>query len=148
MNFHDPFADCIHNGDRYAVARLLVKLGVGIDGGGPVKHIIRKSLQSPALTGRQLANASAAERKCGAVFSFALICLLCPLYGQSVFAGIAIGRIKVYNKSEQQVKTVHIDDTQHAKERYAEAVEKAVEQLQMLYDKALKEVGEANAAIF
>ena len=68
--------------------------------------------------------------------------------GKSVFAGIAIGRIKVYNKSEQQVKRVHIDDTQHEKERYAEAVEKAVEQLQMLYDKALKEVGEANAAIF
>ena len=63
--------------------------------------------------------------------------------GKSVFAGIAIGRIKVYNKSEQQVKRVHIDDTQHEKERYAEAVEKAVEQLQMLYDKALKEVGEA-----
>ena len=68
--------------------------------------------------------------------------------GKSVFAGIAIGRIKVYNKSEQQVKRVHIDDTQHEKERYAEAVEKAVQQLQMLYDKALKEVGEANAAIF
>ena len=33
--------------------------------------------------------------------------------GKSVFAGIAIGRIKVYNKSEQQVKRVHIDDTQH-----------------------------------
>ena len=58
--------------------------------------------------------------------------------GKSVFAGIAIGRIKVYNKSEQQVKRVHIDDTQHEKERYAEAVEKAVEQLQMLMQLYLK----------
>lgn len=62
MNFHDPFADCVHDGDRHAVARLLVKLGVGIDGGSPVKHIIRKALQPPALTGCQLADASAAER--------------------------------------------------------------------------------------
>ena len=36
--------------------------------------------------------------------------------GKSVFGGIAIGRIKVYNKSEQQVKRVHIDDTEHEKD--------------------------------
>lgn len=68
--------------------------------------------------------------------------------GKSVFGGIAIGRIKVYNKSEQQVKRVHIDDTEHEKKRYYAAVDKAVMQLQELYDKAVKEVGEANAAIF
>lgn len=68
--------------------------------------------------------------------------------GKSVFGGIAIGRIKVYNKSEQQVKRVHIDDTEHEKKRYYAAVDKAAMQLQKLYDKAVKEVGEANAAIF
>ncbi len=68
--------------------------------------------------------------------------------GKSVFGGIAIGRIKVYNKSEQQVKRVHIDDTEHEKKRYYAAVDKAARQLQELYDKAVKEVGEANAAIF
>lgn len=68
--------------------------------------------------------------------------------GKSVFGGIAIGRIKVYNKSEQQVKRVHVDDTEHEKKRYYAAVDKAAMQLQELYDKAVKEVGEANAAIF
>lgn len=68
--------------------------------------------------------------------------------GKSVFGGIAIGRIKVYNKSEQQVKRVHIDDTEHEKKRYYAAVDKAAMQLQELYDKAVKEVGEVNAAIF
>lgn len=68
--------------------------------------------------------------------------------GKSVFGGIAIGRIKVYNKSEQQVKRVHIDDTEHEKKRYYAAMDKAAMQLQELYDKAVKEVGEANAAIF
>lgn len=68
--------------------------------------------------------------------------------GKSVFGGIAIGRIKVYNKAEQQVKRVHIDDTEHEKKRYYAAVDKAAMQLQELYDKAVKEVGEANAAIF
>lgn len=68
--------------------------------------------------------------------------------GRSVFGGIAIGRIKIYNKSEQQVKRIHIEDTKQEKQRYSNAVNKATEQLQALYDKALKEVGEANAAIF
>ena len=68
--------------------------------------------------------------------------------GKSVFGGIAIGRIKVYSKEQQQVKRMHIDDCESEKQRYINAVDKAVEQVGMLYDKALKEVGEANAAIF
>ena len=43
---------------------------------------------------------------------------------------------------------MHIDDTEHEKKRYYAAVDKAAMQLQELYDKAVKEVGEANAAIF
>ena len=68
--------------------------------------------------------------------------------GKSVFGGIAIGKISVYQKGEQQVKRVKITDADAEMERYADAKNAAVEQLQKLYDKALKEVGEANAAIF
>lgn len=68
--------------------------------------------------------------------------------GKSVFGGIAIGRISVYKKDEQQVKRVRITDADAEMKRYEEAKAEAVRQLQELYDKALKEVGEANAAIF
>ena len=68
--------------------------------------------------------------------------------GKSVFGGIAIGKISVYQKGEQQVKRVKITDADAEMERYADAKNAAVEQLQKLYDKALIEVGEANAAIF
>lgn len=68
--------------------------------------------------------------------------------GKSVFGGIAIGKISVYKKSEQQVKRVKITDAEAEIARYEEAKATATAQLQELYDKALKEVGEANAAIF
>lgn len=73
MNFHDPLANCIHDGDCHAVARLLVKLGIGIDGSRFIKHIIGKALQPPALTGRQLADSSAAKRNFSPVFGFVFI---------------------------------------------------------------------------
>ena len=68
--------------------------------------------------------------------------------GKSVFCGIAIGKISVYKKNEQQVKRVRTEDTKGELARYEAAKAAAVEQLQELYQKALKEVGEANAAIF
>ena len=68
--------------------------------------------------------------------------------GKSVFGGIAIGKISVYRKNEQQVKRVRTEDTKGELTRYEAAKAAAVEQLQELYQKALKEVGEANAAIF
>ena len=68
--------------------------------------------------------------------------------GKSVFGGIAIGKISVYKKDEQLVKRVKIEDADAEVERYTEARNTAAAQLQKLYDKALKEVGEANAAIF
>ena len=68
--------------------------------------------------------------------------------GKSVFGGIAIGKISVYKNNEQQVKRVRTEDTQGELARYEAAKAAAVEQLQELYQKALKEVGEANAAIF
>ena len=68
--------------------------------------------------------------------------------GKSVFSGIAIGKIRVYKKDEHQVKRVKISDVDREIARYDEAKEKAIQELQGLYNKALKEVGEANAAIF
>ena len=68
--------------------------------------------------------------------------------GKSVYKGIAIGRIKVYQKDKMQVKRVKIQEPEEEKKRFKEAVKKAQEQLQVLYEKALVEVGEANAAIF
>lgn len=68
--------------------------------------------------------------------------------GKSVFGGIAIGKISVYRKNEQQIKRVRTEDTKGELARYEAAKAAAIEQLQELYQKALKEVGEANAAIF
>ena len=68
--------------------------------------------------------------------------------GKSVSGGIAIGKISVYKKNEQQVKRVRTEDTKGELARYEAAKAAAIEQLQELYQKALKEVGEANAAIF
>ena len=68
--------------------------------------------------------------------------------GKSVFGGIAIGKISVYQKKEQQVKRVKIDDPEQEMARYEKAKAEGIKQLQGLYDKALREVGEANAAIF
>ena len=69
-------------------------------------------------------------------------------HGKSVFGGIAIGKIKVYQKGKQQIKRVRVEDTKRERKRYEEAKQEAVRQLKGLYDKAVKEVGEANAAIF
>lgn len=68
--------------------------------------------------------------------------------GKSVFGGIAIGKISVYQKKKQQVKRVKIDDPEQEMARYEKAKAEGIKQLQGLYDKALREVGEANAAIF
>ena len=68
--------------------------------------------------------------------------------GKSIFKGIAIGKILFYQKGEQPVKRVKIEDTAEQIKRYQDARAKAAEQLQGLYEKALKEVGEANAAVF
>ena len=68
--------------------------------------------------------------------------------GKSIFKGIAIGKILFYQKGEQPVKRVKIEDTAEQIKRYEDSRAKAAEQLQGLYEKALKEVGEANAAVF
>ena len=68
--------------------------------------------------------------------------------GKSVFGGIAIGHLCVYQKGEQRVTRQKIEDVEAEVKRFQVAREAAQAQLGELYDKAVKEVGEANAAIF
>lgn len=68
--------------------------------------------------------------------------------GKGVFGAVAIGRISVFRKADVQVKRVRVEDTGAEKARFAAAKEASAEQLRVLYDKALREVGETNAQIF
>ena len=68
--------------------------------------------------------------------------------GKKVFSGIAIAKVLFYSKQQNQVVRRHIEDTQAEITRYQDAKSTAIEQLQGLYEKALKEVGEMNAQIF
>ena len=68
--------------------------------------------------------------------------------GKSVFSGIAIGPLCLYQKADSMVKRYKIEDADAEVKRFEDAQATAKDQLQSLYDKALKEVGEANAAIF
>lgn len=70
------------------------------------------------------------------------------LEGKSVYGGIAIGRISIFDKGDRQVKRISIEDTAAEIRRFDEAKEKAKKQLKALYEKALHEVGEVNAMIF
>lgn len=68
--------------------------------------------------------------------------------GKGVYGAIAIGKISVFKKRDADVKRVHVEDTKNEKRRFEEAKTASVKQLGEIYQKALKEVGEANAAIF
>ena len=68
--------------------------------------------------------------------------------GKSVFAGIAIGKLAIYQKKEKSVRREKVDDTEAEVARFQNAKEVAKEQLGELYEKALKEVGETNAMVF
>ncbi len=70
------------------------------------------------------------------------------LTGKSVFGGIAIGNLSLYRKNDNAVKRVKVEDPEVEINRFEEAKETAKAQLGQLYDKAMKEVGEANAAVF
>lgn len=70
------------------------------------------------------------------------------LKGKAVYKGIALGKISVLRKTENVVKRVKIEDADAELQRVETARAQAIEQLGKLYDKAVKEVGEASAAIF
>ena len=68
--------------------------------------------------------------------------------GKSVYKGTAIGLVNVLKKRDSVIRRVHVEDTEGELRRLDEAKEQALLQLSRLYDKALQEVGEVNAAIF
>ncbi len=68
--------------------------------------------------------------------------------GKGVYSAVAIGRISVFRKRDVSVTRTHITDAAAELKRVEQAKQKATEQLQAIYDKALKEVGETNAQIF
>ena len=68
--------------------------------------------------------------------------------GKSVFGGVAIGKIRIFARSRMQIKRVKIQNCEEEFARYENARQASVTQLQALYEKAVKDVGEANAAIF
>ena len=70
------------------------------------------------------------------------------LKGKAVYKGIALGKIAVLRNTENVVKRVKIEDVDAELQRVEAAKAQAIEQLGKLYDKAVKEVGEASAAIF
>lgn len=68
--------------------------------------------------------------------------------GKSVYGAVAIGKISVFRRQEVSVKRVHTEDTPGEIKRVKQAKARAAQQLQEIYDKALREVGETNAQIF
>lgn len=68
--------------------------------------------------------------------------------GKGVSGGIAIGRIRVYKKRGQEINCISVTDTDKELIRFRDAKKEASRQLDILYEKALKDLGEENAAIF
>ncbi|MBE5939764.1 MAG: phosphoenolpyruvate--protein phosphotransferase [Lachnospiraceae bacterium] len=68
--------------------------------------------------------------------------------GKIAFGGIAIGEIVEFEKPDRPVRRIHTDDTDEETVRFNNAVKCAEDELTALYDKAVAEVGETNAAIF
>ncbi len=68
--------------------------------------------------------------------------------GKSVINGVAIGKLYLYKKGEQQVKREKIEDTDGELARFQKAQQEAIRQLQDLYEGSVQSIGEASAAIF
>ena len=68
--------------------------------------------------------------------------------GKGVVEGVAFGKLSFFQKTQQQVERHKVQDTSAELKRFEEARKQAMEQLQILYQKALSEVGEENAMIF
>ena len=68
--------------------------------------------------------------------------------GTGVYGAIAVGNIFLFRRREVSAKRVCVSDAEAEKKRIAEAEARSIEQLREIYDKVLKEEGEANARIF
>ncbi len=74
--------------------------------------------------------------------------MMITLEGKSVFGGVAIGKIQFYKRNEITIKRTRVEDVEAEVERFQNAKAKTLELLKGLYEKALEDVGEANAMIF
>ena len=70
------------------------------------------------------------------------------LKGKSVFGGVAIGKISFYKRNETVIKREHVEDSDAEYQRFLDAKDEALGELSVLYEKAVNDVGEANAMIF
>ena len=68
--------------------------------------------------------------------------------GKSVFGGVSIGKLMFYKRKDKVIKRTHVDNVDEEWARFQKAKDTAVAQLKGLYEKALEDVGEANAMIF
>ena len=68
--------------------------------------------------------------------------------GKSVFGGVSIGKLMFYKRNEKVIRRTHVEDVDAEWKRFEEAKNTAIDQLKVLYDKAIEDVGEANAMIF
>lgn len=68
--------------------------------------------------------------------------------GKTISKGIAIGKLYFYAKDKQQVKRYRVEEPGKELERFEQAKGRAVQELNTLYEKAVREVGEVNAEIF
>lgn len=74
--------------------------------------------------------------------------MMITLEGKSVFGGVASGKIQFYKRNEITIKRTRVEDVEAEVERFQNAKAKTLELLKGLYEKALEDVGEANAMIF
>lgn len=74
--------------------------------------------------------------------------MMITLEGKSVFGGVAIGKIQFYKRNEITIKRTRVEDVEAEVERFQNAKAKTLELLKGLYEKAMEDVGEANAMIF
>ena len=74
--------------------------------------------------------------------------MMITLEGKSVFGGVALGKIQFYKRNEITIKRTRVEDVEAEVERFQNAKAKTLELLKGLYEKALEDVGEANAMIF
>lgn len=70
------------------------------------------------------------------------------LTGKRISEGIAIGKLTFYKRDIKEIKRIYVKDVEKEIQRYKKAREKAIAELELVYDLSVREVGEANAAIF
>ena len=70
------------------------------------------------------------------------------LTGKKISEGIAIGKLTFYKRDIKEIKRIYVKDVEKEIQRYKKAREKAIAELELVYDLSVRVVGEANAAIF